>query len=247
MAAASAVAVFLLLTTAFIGGAGRERAKRAVCLANLRQLTAAWNLYADDNDGKIVNGDPDEYTTHQQPNSSHYGEKPWVLRDWEQSTTPAQRKAAIEQGALFPYCRRVRLYSCPTAPVGHYRTYTVADAMNCKGSTAIHPDMIMLKRISEILNPAGRFVFVEDGGTTGATLGGWTCYLDRDQWWDPPPLTHNDGTNFSFADGHSEYWQWQDPRTIYFGRTMRPFSENQPDNPDIRRTQVAAWGEAAMR
>jgi len=34
----------------------REQGKRIVCLNNLKQLTLAWILYADDNDGKIVNG-----------------------------------------------------------------------------------------------------------------------------------------------------------------------------------------------
>ena len=48
--------VLLLANLAAIGTSGRERAKRCVCLANLRQLTSAWSLYADQNDGKIVNG-----------------------------------------------------------------------------------------------------------------------------------------------------------------------------------------------
>jgi prepilin-type N-terminal cleavage/methylation domain-containing protein len=34
----------------------REQARRAVCLSNLRQLTIAWILYADDHDGQIVWG-----------------------------------------------------------------------------------------------------------------------------------------------------------------------------------------------
>ena len=34
----------------------REHAKRVICLNNLRQLTLAWNLYADNNDDKLVNG-----------------------------------------------------------------------------------------------------------------------------------------------------------------------------------------------
>ena len=37
----------------------REQGKRAICLNNLRQLMIAWNLYADDNDDKIVNGNTD--------------------------------------------------------------------------------------------------------------------------------------------------------------------------------------------
>ena len=34
----------------------REQGKRACCLSNLKQLQLAWTMYADDNDGKIVNG-----------------------------------------------------------------------------------------------------------------------------------------------------------------------------------------------
>ncbi len=36
----------------------RELAIRAVCKANLKDLAIAWIMYADDNDGKIVNGRP---------------------------------------------------------------------------------------------------------------------------------------------------------------------------------------------
>jgi len=34
----------------------RGQGKRACCLSNLKQLQLAWTMYADDNDGKIVNG-----------------------------------------------------------------------------------------------------------------------------------------------------------------------------------------------
>jgi len=36
----------------------REHGKRAVCLNNLRQLTLAWIMYAQNNDDKVVNGAP---------------------------------------------------------------------------------------------------------------------------------------------------------------------------------------------
>jgi len=35
----------------------REQGKRVVCLSNLKQLTLAWIMYADENDGKLVNLD----------------------------------------------------------------------------------------------------------------------------------------------------------------------------------------------
>ena len=49
--------VLLLLNFGAVSSAGRRRAKRTLCLINLRQLTLAWTQYADDNDGKIVRGD----------------------------------------------------------------------------------------------------------------------------------------------------------------------------------------------
>ncbi|TSA45619.1 hypothetical protein D4R52_02045 [bacterium] len=48
-------AVFLLVNIGSVGRAGRERAMREICLANLRQLTLAWTQYADDNSDKLCN------------------------------------------------------------------------------------------------------------------------------------------------------------------------------------------------
>ena len=240
----------LLINIAAIGRGGREHAKRSVCLSNLKQLTLAWIMYADDNNDKLVNGDPEEYghfewqTGAYAPGGEHYCERPWVLRDWPSGATLAQKRMAIAQGALFPYCKDVRLYKCPTIGPSDIRSCTFVDAMNCKGWDA---KRVMLKKRSQIDRPTERFVFVDDGGTAGPTMGGWTCYVKEDEWWDPPPIRHNLGTNFSFADGHNEYWEWKDRRTVAFGKTGRAFSGPQPGNIDIRRTQVAAWGAAAIR
>jgi prepilin-type processing-associated H-X9-DG protein len=110
--------------------------------------------------------------------------------------------------------------------------------MNCKGWSG----RVMLKHESEIERPNIRFIFLDDGGTAGATLGGYTCWHDRWVWWDPPPIRHGDGTTFAFADQHVEYWKWKDPRTIEFGLLMQANSPPQQDNPDIPKTQMAAWG-----
>ena len=61
----------------------REQGKRSTCLSNLKQLTLAWIMYADDNDDKLVCGDTGEYTSmYNNPslpfNRSHYNETPWV-------------------------------------------------------------------------------------------------------------------------------------------------------------------------
>jgi prepilin-type N-terminal cleavage/methylation domain-containing protein/prepilin-type processing-associated H-X9-DG protein len=225
----------------------REQGKRSTCLSNLKQLTLAWIMYADENDDNLVNGDTGEYSIHPK-------ETPWVLRDWSSGMSEEQKIDAIKNGALWPYVKNLHLYKCPTvskivrssAQEVIMRTYSVSDSMNCKD----WPDMgaEMYKKRIDIENPAYRIVFLDDGGTTPSALGGWTCYVKQEQWWDPPPVRHGDGTTFSFADGHSEYHKWKDPRTIEFGKRVPPtaFSGTQAGNEDIQWAAVAMWGKAAL-
>jgi prepilin-type N-terminal cleavage/methylation domain-containing protein/prepilin-type processing-associated H-X9-DG protein len=225
----------------------KEQGKRAACLSNLKQLTLAWIMYADENDDKLVNGDTGEYSIH--PN-----ETPWVLRDWQAGMTERQKRQAIINGALWPYTKELKLYKCPTVRdvvrgsqrEAILRTYSVADSMNCKDWPSMNAKMI--KKRMDIENPAYRIVFLDDGGTNTSALGGWTVYVTEEKWWDPPPVRHGDGSTFSFADGHSEYHKWKDPRTIAFGKRLPPTaqSEVQSGNPDIRWAAVAMWGKEAM-
>jgi len=218
----------------------KEQGKRASCLSNLRQLTLAWILYADNNDDKLVNGDTGEY-------SIHNNETPWVLKDWDRTMTLNQKRNAILNGALYPYCKTEKLYRCPTVRIqeGILRTYAIVDSMNCKNWSDM--GAVMLKRRLDIPEPAYRFVFLDDGGAGYAHMGGWTVYVREEKWWDPPPIRHGDGTNFSYADGHSDYVKWKDPRTIEFGKRVPPVynSPVQAGNEDIHNAAVAAWGSAA--
>ena len=234
----------------------REQGKRSTCLYNLKQLTLAWIMYADDNDDKLINGDNGEYTSMYSQgrpfDDSHYNETPWVLRDYNLTVTAEKRKS-IEEGSLYPYARTLDLYGCPT--VGKIvrsgvqeeilRTYSISDSMNCKGWPAMNAKM--LKKRLEIPNPAFRIVFVDDGGTSPSAMGGWTVEVTNERWWDPPPVRHGDGTTFSFADGHSEYHKWRDPRTIEFGKQVPPTagSPTQAGNEDLHWAAVAMWGKAA--
>jgi prepilin-type processing-associated H-X9-DG protein len=166
--------------------------------------------------------------------------------------TKEQREQAIKDGALWPYVKDLKLYKCPNVErkiMDHYnqtsppvRTYSICDSMNCKdwpnmGATTI-------ERRMAIKEPAFRAVFLDDGGTCPSALGGWTVYTNQWTWWDPPPVRHGDGTNFSFADGHAEYHKWKDKRTIEFGKRIPPgaFSETQNDNEDLVWSSLAVWG-----
>ena len=220
----------------------REQGKRATCLSNLKQLTVAWILYADENDDKIVNGDSGEFPSHAQ----HKNELQWVVADYITDDLE-EKKKAIMAGALFPYVKNIRLYKCPTGKRDELRTYSIVDSMNCEHWSNFGPGIKITKKRMDIPNPAQRFVFIDDGGMGFAHMGGWSVYVIEDRWWDPPPIRHGKGTTFSFADGHSEYWKWNDPRTIEFGLLQRARSEPQPGNEDIRKSAIGVWGAAARR
>jgi len=45
---------FLVCSLGAVGEIGRQRAREAVCLSNVRQLSRAWLTYSQDNHGKLV-------------------------------------------------------------------------------------------------------------------------------------------------------------------------------------------------
>ena len=49
----------------------REQGKRAACLSNVKQMTLAWILYADDNDGKMASGNTSLGGHNKDGDSSH--------------------------------------------------------------------------------------------------------------------------------------------------------------------------------
>jgi prepilin-type N-terminal cleavage/methylation domain-containing protein/prepilin-type processing-associated H-X9-DG protein len=228
----------------------REQGQRAVCLSDLKQLSLAWIMYADENDNKIVAGS----TGKGGENNVPLKEDGWVRWAGYSDTTPdALQIQAIEEGALFPYCQTAKLYQCPSGLRGEMRTYAIVDAMN---GWPTKPELIIKNRM-RIARPGERLVFVDEGWTT---LASWSVPYGRESWWgstviqagilaadnrhkDPPPVRHGDGTCFSFADGHSEYWKWRDQRTIDYGKMTPGADPVQPGNPDLHRVQQAYWGE----
>jgi prepilin-type N-terminal cleavage/methylation domain-containing protein/prepilin-type processing-associated H-X9-DG protein len=213
----------------------REQGKRAVCLNNLRQLAIAWNMYADDNDNKIMYAN-----THSQ--------NAWV--QWEPSFDKEEKIQSILEGAMYPYCPNLKLYKCPTSVQDEVVTYCIFDYMNghdeIPGAT-----LPPLKNRMQIRNLSRQLVFLDEGRLTPSSF---TIYYYKELWWDQITARHGDGTNFSFADGHSEYWKWKDPRTVKIGRmdytaaliTLNPSLSDSywgQDNPDLYRVQRGAWGK----
>jgi prepilin-type N-terminal cleavage/methylation domain-containing protein/prepilin-type processing-associated H-X9-DG protein len=231
----------------------REQGRRAGCLSNLKNLTLAWIMYADANDDKLVNGSSGEYNT--EATRGTY----WVKLDYNRDMTTTAKQQAIMNGALWPYTRTLKVYKCATATrevsyttnsvSGPVRSYSIADSMNCKGwETDMNSNVKAITLRMKIKEPANRMVFLDDGGTCPSAMGGWTVWATKFSWWDPPPVRHGDGTQFSFADGHGEYHKWEDGRTVEFGKRVPLVANNgeiQQDNPDIVWSSLVVWGRQA--
>jgi prepilin-type processing-associated H-X9-DG protein len=230
----------------------RELGRRAMCLGNLKYLALAWVMYADDNDGRLVNG---------AAGISRPNEPVWVGKDWADDykariqLAVEKQEEAIVSGALWPYCRNANIYHCPMALKGHIRTYSIVDSLNGipqpgnpmgRGPTWVLDKMISKNR-GQVRSPDTKAVFICVGWTAPGSYG---VYYNKEKWWDPPPVRHRDGVTVSFADAHAEYWKWKGKETIRLGKIADPTQLRQHVEPktvegkeDLQKMQRAVWGE----
>jgi len=222
------IAIIALLMAILIPALNRarEQGKRTVCLSNLAQLTVAWIMYADENDNKLVDG----------WNGSGHPDA-WVGL-LSKGDPPDKQREDIKKGAIFPYCKDVKIFKCPTGKQGEMLTYAMSSGMN-GGHAWVGP---VLKNRMDIRGPAERLVFIDEGCITPDS---WVIFYKEPKWWDVAPLRHANGGTLSFADGHSEHWKWKDPRTVDLAVRAGPggaIQEVQKGNPDLQSLQKAMWG-----
>ncbi len=200
----------------------REQGKRAACESNLKQLTLAWIIYADENDDRLVNGAAG-FSNTKQSWGDHTRETAWVEKCWADNYAqggqlPVEtQKTAIMAGALWPVVKQYNLYSCPTGTRGEMVTYALMFSMN-----AVEYDWIkgvkgaFVKKRNEVRpNPALRLSFIDEGWVTPDAFA---VNYNKGTWWDDPPVRHGDGVTVSFVDGHVEHKKWRGSETIKYGR-----------------------------
>ncbi len=151
----------------------REQGKRIVCQSNLKNLTLGWIMYADENDGKIVNGaggfhyfKGGGHTTD--GSAGGIIERAWVGKGWGDNwnnrnvhntgMTENEKRKGIREGALWPVIKDYGLYKCPTGRPGEFVTYAAVDAMNglyrsgtTSRTTGGHPSAVGKKIGSTVL------------------------------------------------------------------------------------------------
>jgi len=193
-----------------------------------------------------------------------FTEKTWTARwnrdndivDHPNVDVANAREAAVILGILYPYVEELGAYLCPTVKTNDVKSsYSIIDTMNGADISTNAPanGHKVLKKLPEVPSPSERIVFVCEG-PDGQTYGqSWTPFNLRDyslhnnpitmNTWDWWPNLHNNGSVFSFADGHADYHQWEDPRTV----SVNDYSCNlvpapQTGNADVRWIAQYGWG-----
>jgi prepilin-type processing-associated H-X9-DG protein len=258
---AVACVVFVLANVPVIGAAGRGRSKREVCMANLKTLTAAWTMYADDHQGRIpcadigtgchITGMPQEGPGwYEWPHRKYPPEA--AECDFTTFFTMAQVlageatekdwKHSIADGSLWKYIKNYGVYRCPAGGKNAYVTYTIAHSMNAY--EGVFGPAKELRTISEIKRVSKMIAFLCEG-QAGAGAFGIMYDNEENGFFDVVPKRHDNGTTFSFADGHTEYWKWQDKRTLayWFNSYTDKDHTDQSCNQDLYRLQKGTWGK----
>lgn len=217
--------------------AARERGQRAVCLSNLRQLTVAWIAYADQHDGRLVNGA--SFSDSGIPGRPGCRLRSWIGRAFLFPESRASLFENPDKGALWQDIRNVDVYRCPRALPGHAVTYATVVAANnqvarvegtvqsgtggyevAESGVRVGPTALRLTRLTDIVSPgpSQRAVFL-DRGQTPVASGEFSVHYLWPRWRvDVPPIHHEGGLTLSMADGHAEYWRWKGHETIRIPR-----------------------------
>jgi prepilin-type N-terminal cleavage/methylation domain-containing protein len=212
-----------------------ERAQGVFCLNNTRQLTLAWQLYADDHEGFLpYNLVMTEYGARTNIN--------WVnnVMTWDLSSDNTN-VATITGASLGPYTAGdAAIYRCPSdhalsamqSAAGwnqRIRSYSMnamvgnAGAASATGVNANNPGYKQFFKMEQIPHPTDIFVFldehpdsIDDGyflnREAPAANKGYS--VSGDEWINLPASYHNLATAFSFGDGHASLHRWSKSSTI---------------------------------
>jgi prepilin-type N-terminal cleavage/methylation domain-containing protein/prepilin-type processing-associated H-X9-DG protein len=196
----------------------KEKAQATSCKGNLRQLQLGWQLYADDNDGRVsgntVQGSSDD--------SRNVGG--WVLGNAKLDTTDEN----LKKGDLWIYTGATGLYHCPgdrsrvnqNPTRFRFRSYALEGTINLVGVGPDSPGMEvgaeagLLLRDSQAFAPATQWGFI-DVSEASINNGGFGINDDRDflhepyYWIHQPADRHGKGANLSFLDGHVAPHRWR--------------------------------------
>jgi prepilin-type processing-associated H-X9-DG protein len=221
----------------------KQKAAGISCMSNTKQLTVAWIMYADDNNGRLVaNRDKGGQTLE---------DGGWVrgVMGYTPSDLDSTNETYLVDSTMAPYCSRSRgVYKCPAD-----QSYIVLGGRSHPRVRSLAMDSRLgenndFKKLSGILNPSPvmKWVFMDehpDSINDGSFKV--NSAVNRAAFWtDVPASYHGRAGGLSFADGHAEIKRWQDDVTIKpIIRVDINYDTPAPSSPDIAWLQQRTFAQ----
>ena len=244
--------------------AAKIQAQMVVCLANMNGLSKAYHAYTSENNTFLINGDVPRYPGQQGMDLAALTNRPpfWVDAPQNENyqytgepsgsdpPTLSDKQIGIMRGKLFPYVGDVSGYHCPgdlgrsLVPNSYggqnnnphpdnypYRSYCISDLLN-----GWRDDDRKVYKMTEIVSPSKKFVFLETTDSRGWIMGSW--YFDTENYSiDGLTMWHKKRSGFGYADGHAEMYKWT-YEVIIQNCQMESYSDYFTLYPDINHEDV---------
>jgi prepilin-type N-terminal cleavage/methylation domain-containing protein/prepilin-type processing-associated H-X9-DG protein len=197
------IAIIAILAAMLLPALSRARlkAQQAQCISNEKQLTIGWQMYADDNQDKMIDMATPPWAT---------GLAPWRFASYNPAVSLSIAPGAIQQnhiaafqeaykeGGLFPYAPNANVVHCPgdrrnALPVCNnangtdlrtkassspgyfaYGSYAGVGGTYDTGTDGITvSSALQLTKRTVIMHPSDRYVWVEENDPRAENVGCW--------------------------------------------------------------------------
>jgi prepilin-type N-terminal cleavage/methylation domain-containing protein/prepilin-type processing-associated H-X9-DG protein len=213
------IAIIAILAALLLPALGRakQKAQSVHCMNNLKQLSYAWIMFADDNDDKLV-ANPDYATALGGAQGWITGIIKWdsPLAAWPDNYNDQN----LTESLLAPYSNRSKgIYKCPGDKIDgakgpRNRSVSMNSVMGRVSTDAkvANTGYNVFYKLSQINNPgvSKAWVFIDEHADS---INDGFFFVDMNQtanWYDIPASYHGGSGALSFADGHAELKNWRD-------------------------------------
>ena len=217
------IAIIAILAAMLLPALAKAKAKARTiqCLSNMKQLQLCFHMYLGDSNDLLPANNSDNPITGN-----------WILghsqTDWNTTN--------IQNGVLYQYNRSATIYACPantvtvpapssipgqTTQVPQTRTCSIEYSVG--GNDAASPNgpwtigshagltIVSYSKAAEIHRPSDKIVFADEAQCSLDDGEFFLADLENplvNTWLNLPSNRHNNGSTWSFLDGHVEYYKW---------------------------------------
>ena len=248
------IAIIAILAALLLPALSRAKMKAQgiMCMSNLKQLTLAWVMYPEDNNGKLP-PNPNGQASVDDPLNN-----PSWVQGWEDfgfNNTDNTNRQYLADALIGPYCgRQTGIYHCPAdiytckewgrdmlrirsmSMNGFIEGGAYAGQKSNPQGSVYSPTWRAYSKVSDITQPvpSDLLVFLDEHPDT-INDGWFNTELNPNQWGDLPASYHGNACGMGFADGHAATHKWRE------GSTAQPVVKQQHNWINVPTSQDIQW------